>query len=244
MKKPTDVGGNRTGIQVSAAEAKRMLEGANQGVPKASTDVARLSEMRLDYSRKAEPLGTMPPPVKTEKKGKGETPAIFFDLLGERQAFERSGVRLYELLITKLEAASVHRGEPVREDLEHLRDDELRHFALLGRTLEQLGADPFAVTPSADVTGVAGSGVLQVLADPRTTLTQGLQAIRIAELVDTGSWQSLVELADKLGHDELREEFHRALEEEHDHLARVQSWLAAAVSGQAGIAPTPKRPHA
>lgn len=240
MRKPTEVAGNRTGILVAGPEAKRAVQGAVDGVPDASQELEELEELRVDYSRKAEPLGTMPPPAKAERRGR-EAPPIFLDLLAERQGFERSGVRLYELLMVKLAAASQHRGGPLRDDLEHHRDDELRHFAILMRALEQLGGDPTAVTPAADASIVAGSGLVQVLSDPRTTLTQALQSIRVAELADTACWQALVELADKLGHDDLRGEFRQALEEEHGHLARVQSWIDAAVSGQLGLAPTPKR---
>lgn len=241
MKKPIDVGNNRTGIAITPDNAKKTADGAVDGVPEASVDIAPLTEVRLEYSREAEPVGTLPPLAK-KRKAAGKVPNVFLDLLGERLAFERSGVRLYELMLVKLDAGSPHKGGPEREDLEEHRDQELKHFAILVRALEQLGADPTAVTPSADQAVVASHGLHQVLADPRTTLSEGLQALRTAELADNDGWQLLVDLAEQLGHDDLAEEFREALEEEQEHLEDVRSWIQATVLGQAGIARTPRAP--
>jgi rubrerythrin len=166
---------------------------------------------------------------------KGNKPTVFLDLLGERLAFERTGTRLYEALLVKLEAADTHPGGPRREDLERIRDEEMEHFALLKRTIESLGADPTAMTPSADVIAVASHGLVEAVSDPRVTLNESLKAILTAELVDNDSWLLLADVAERLGHDEMAGEFRRALAEEEDHLARVRSWLSIAVEGQAGI---------
>ena len=169
---------------------------------------------------------------------RGKHPMVFLDLLGERLAFERTGTRLYDALLAKLEAAHEHPGGPTREDLERIRDEELQHFAMVKEALESLGADPTAMTPSADIAAVASEGLVEVLADPRTTLTEALKAILIAELADNDSWLVLADVAERLGHDELAGRFRSALVEEEDHLARVRSWLTAAVDGQAGLEPT------
>ena len=67
-----------------------------------------------------------------------------------------------------------------------------------------MGADPTAETPSADVIGVASQGLLQVITDPRTTLSQSLEAMLTAELTDNDGWETLAALADDLGQTELR----------------------------------------
>lgn len=234
--KPTDVGTNRTGIATSPEEAKKTQEGARQGVRDASPDIERLPEARVASSRKAPPVGTLP-------KLDGEVPAVFIDQLGSRVVFERAGARLYELLMVKLAAAGRHDGGPTREELEHLRDEELEHLAITMRALEELGADPTAMTPAADISAVNGSGILKNLADPRVTLTQALDSILIAELNDNETWAMLTTLALKLGRGDLAKDFHRALEQEQEHLDKIRRWLNASISRQAGIEPPQHAQH-
>lgn len=236
---PTDIGTNRTGIATSPEEAKETQEGAVQGVKDASPDVEKLPAARLASSRKAPPVGTLP----ELKSPDSEVPAIFIDQLGSRVVFERTGARLYELLMVKLAAASPHEGGPTREELEHLRDEELEHLGVTMRALEELGADPTAMTPAADISAVNGSGILKNLADPRVTLTQALDSILIAELNDNETWAMLTTLALKLRHGDLARDFHQALEQEQEHLDKVRGWLNASISTQAGLEPPEHAQH-
>jgi rubrerythrin len=245
MKKPTDMGLNRTGVKASPIDAPRTEDAAEvvESAPEAGTKV--MDAERASWSRDADPVGTVPPP--TSIKGmaksavemvKGQKPTVLLDKIGERLAFERTGTRLYEALLAKHAAASVHEGGPTREELEKIRDDELRHFAVLTDIMEKLGGDPTAMTPCADVTAVASSGLVQVLGDPRVTLTQALGAILIAELADHDGWTVLIELADGMGHDEIASQMRDCLLEEDEHLQKVRSWVAVALRGQAGVQPT------
>jgi len=184
VKKPTDIGMNRTGIKASPVDSKKTIEGAQQSKLVDPGDATALADERIEWSNAAEPVGTMPPPgsvkgvLKTVmEKLKGNEPNVFLDKIGERIAFERTGVRLYDALLCKLSAAHLHEGGPTREEVEQIREEELQHFMLLTETMESLGGDPTAMTPCADITAVASSGILKVLADPRTTLTQCLDAI-------------------------------------------------------------------
>lgn len=252
--KPTDIGPNRTGIAAAPLQGPQAVDSAREGTPNPSFDMSAHHAVSVSYSKEASPLGTLPPPAtvkgvaKTAVQAlKGHHASVFLDQIGERLAFERSGTRLYEALLARYDAADVRPGDPPRAELERIRDEELAHFHLLVKAMQKLGADPTAVTPSADVAAVASTGLLQVVADPRTTLTEGLKAILIAELADNDGWLSLADLADKLGHDELAADFRRALSEEDDHLARVRAWLNNAVQGQAGLgtpAAAPPQPGA
>lgn len=251
--KPTESGSNRTGMATSPLDGPATVEGAKAGTPSPSTDTPELVEARVSCAKQAAPVGTMPIPTTfkslteaTKQMLKGKKPMVFLDLLGERLAFERTGTRLYEGLLVKLEAADPHPGGPTREDLERIRDEELEHFALLKKTISALGADATAVTPSADVIAVASAGLVQVVGDPRITLTESLKAALTAELADNDGWLTLADMAERLGHAETAQEFRRALAEEEDHLARVRTWLAAALEGEAGLreAGAPNEPTA
>jgi len=244
MHNPTDTGTNRTGIQTSPIDQRRTVQGAELGVAPGQIDGQLLRDERVVWARGAEPIGTVPPAasvkgmVKTVlEKMRGHKPTVFVDKLGERLAFERTGVRLYEAVLAKLDAADPHPGGPSRSELEDIRNDEHNHFALLRDAIEQLGADPTAVTPSADIVAVSGLGWVQAVTDPRTTLTQCLDVLMMAELSDRGGWELLITLADQLGFDDLAQQFQRALVQEQQHVTQVRAWIMAAVTGEAG-APT------
>jgi len=244
--KPTDIGMNRTGTATSPFDSKKLAEGAQVIPPAPEAGLEAIEAVRLEWSRLVTPVGTMPPPgslkgaVKaavTALQGKHATP--FLDLLGERLAFERTGTRLYDALLAKQAAAHPAPDRPSRDDLESIRDDELRHCALLAEAIGSLGGDPTVVTPSADVTGVASGGLVKVITDPRTTLTEALKAILIAELADNDAWLTLADAAARLGQNDLAARFQDALLDEERHLAEVRAWLSGALDAQLGLPPEP-----
>ena len=62
---------------------------------------------------------------------------------------------------------------------------------MLVQAMEQLGGDPTAQTPCADVTATASMGLIQVVTDPRTTLAQSLNAAGnlLVENIVGRAWQ-------------------------------------------------------
>ena len=64
------------------------------------------------------------------------------DKLGERLAFERSGTRLYEALVSKHNAFGSFAGGPRKGDLEEILQEEFGHFTMLSSTIEQLAGTP------------------------------------------------------------------------------------------------------
>jgi hypothetical protein len=247
MNKPTDTGMNRTGIATSPVDSRRTIEAAEQSQPDTTVDGEALAIERLTEATSAPPVGTMPPPatfkglIKTMiEKLEGHKPTVFLDKLGERLAFERTGVRLYDAVLVKLDAAEPHPGGPSKADLAAIRGAELCHFAILRDALLQLGADPTAMTPGADLVAVAGLGWVQAVTDPRTTLNQCLDILLMVELADNGGWHLLIELADQLGFDDLGQKFRTALVEEEQHVLRVRGWLSTALLGEAASRPPPE----
>jgi rubrerythrin len=234
MNQHATLGTNRTGTAAAPERSQEMLTGREEFPPTSQGSAADVAQVRIAYAQAAEPLGSVPPPVNLKGTAKtvakavmGEQPMLFMDKLGERFAFERSGTRLYEALVTKYDAYGSFDGGPSRDDLEHVLQEEYRHFAMVQSVIEQLGGDPTAVTPSANLHATAGHGVNQVIVDPRTTLLQSLEAILIAELADNACWEALIELAQESGEDKLVPQFQEALRHEQDRLAKVQTWLAA-----------------
>lgn len=221
--------GNRTGIQTSPDLARELIEGASAAVPSSDGDAQDLADYRSQYIEEAFPIGSMPTlPAGTEAEASDEEveTAVMLDKLSERLAFERMGTRLYEAVVNKCKALGEDEAEPTLEQLQTIGEEELKHFLLLQRVVTDLGGDPTVQSPSADIAAVASLGILQVITDPRTSLTQCLQALLTAELTDNDGWQLLISLADNLGYSELVTEFESALESEEEHLTKVRGWLA------------------
>jgi ferritin-like metal-binding protein YciE len=229
------LGFNRTGIGTSPIASEQMMEGMDEFPPTTPGDESMIGVVRGEFAREAGTLGSVPPPlsvkgmVKTTVQAiKGSRPTQFIDKLGERLAFERSGVRLYEALISKFESHGGFEGGPNRAQLEENMREEHEHFRLLTEVVTRLGGDPTVVTPSADLHATMTKGVMEVMVDARTTFTQCLEALLVAELSDNECWESLIELARETGEQSVVTAFEKALEEEADHLEDVRAWIAAA----------------
>lgn len=242
MQKPTDTGMNRTGIATSPIDGRRVVAGAEETPAGNVLDGEAIAAERISWARTVSPVGTVPPPasikgvVKTAlERLEGHKPTVLIDKLGERLAFERTGTRLYEAVMAKLAAADPHPGGPTRADLETIRNAEHRHFAVVRDALLQLGADPTAMTPGADLVSVTGLGWVQAITDPRTTLNQCLDVLLIAEAADVAGWELLIALTDQLGFDELCTQFRAVQAEEDRHVLRVRGWISTALLGEAGV---------
>jgi len=99
-----------------------------------------------------------------------------------------------------------------------------RHFKLAHQCIDTLGGDPTVQTPCADIAGVESVGLVQVLTDPKTTLSQSLHAILVAELTDNAAWDELVVLAREMGDEDMATQFEQAREAEREHLQTVKGW--------------------
>lgn len=253
---PTDIGRNRTGIGTSPIHSKEMEAAARQAP--LTGKAAEFDSLRTEISRIAPPIGTVPPPATIKGMAKASAKALqglsastFIDKLAERLAFERTGVRLYEAIIATMPASHIAQGTLTSDALQEIRDEEVQHMQIVREALEALGADPTAQTPCADLAGVQGLGLVQSIADPRTTLTQRLSSVLVAELTDNDGWNMLIEISENMGTSDLSERFRRALTQEQDHLKKVRTWLRerlnVQVIGKAELgvpAGQPQPPHA
>jgi len=240
MEHHVKTGRNRTGAQMSPSDIRRMTEAAQHTVPTAASDRQALVQMRRQYMHEADCVGSVPPPgtlTGMVESGKafftGRRPQVLIDKLGERLAFERTGVRLYDALLAKCEAAPGELSAGAVDRLRHFRMEEQQHFAMVAEALESIGADPTAQTPCADLTGMQGQGLMQVLTDPRTSVAQSLHVILDAELMDNAGWELLVMLARQSGHPELADRFMQALQQEGVHLGEVRELYEKCILGDA-----------
>lgn len=236
-----DMGMNRTGIGTSPRLSDHMVDATKEFHPSHAGDERQIAYVRGDYARDADPLGSVPPPpslkgmAKTALQGlKAARPAQFIDKLGERLGFERSGVRIYEALLSKYDITGGFSGGPERTELEKILNQEYEHFRMLEEAIRHLGGDPTVLTPSANFHATMSSGIVAAVVDPRTSFAQCLEAALVIELADNDCWDALVQLADQAGQNDLVTKFEQAIRDERDHLMKVRNWLARA-QDRAGV---------
>jgi rubrerythrin len=241
MENEIVVGMNRTGLDMAPLAKDDMINYAQAESGRAPDSDGSFEAVHMAYIEEAERVGSVPVPATVKGMAKtavsklaGKKPEVLIDKLGERLAFERAGTRLYEAMLLKCGAAPDGLNNPIDvSQLARIRDEEEAHFHLVHMHLERLGADPTAMTPCADIVGVQGMGLMQVISDPRTTIAQALNALLTAELTDNASWELLIELAGQTGNDEMATAFGEALQHEAEHLRLVRGWLREAVLQEA-----------
>jgi ferritin-like protein len=234
MRQSAQQGENRTGTMTAGTLAEAMVAATQEFPPSSPGDAQAMAAVRVAYAEQGETFGEAPPPSSMLDKARsavatvaGGQPTLLLDKLGERLAFEHAGARLYEALLSKHQAYGSFSGGPSAEDLIHILEEEYEHADLLSDAIVELGGDPTALTPSANLAANISAGIPQVLADPRTNLLQCLEAIVVAELSDNECWATLEDLARQAGHDELAADCREALDHEREHLTNVRGWLAA-----------------
>jgi rubrerythrin len=242
MDPNTKMGSNKTGIDMSPILSKQMIEGSKKLQLDGEDGYTNLTLLEQFYLDNDDPLGSVPMPgsvkgvVKSAAKMlTGHHPEVFLNKLGERLAFERSGVRIYEQLILKCEHMAANAMDGLKlpiKKLQEFHDQEAEHFYLLVECMETLGGDPTAQTPDADASGVAASGLMKVIMDPRTSISQSLEAMLSIELTDNAAWELLIKLAEDMGVEDMADKFRHALQQENLHLEQVKQWYEESVRSQ------------
>lgn len=242
MENTSQLGMNRTGVDMSPMMTKDMLK--NTGLFEIGPiSHADMEAIRASYMALKTPVGSVPLPgtlkgVLTSGKEKltGHSPEVLINKLGQRLAFERTGVRLYDALIMKCENDPSGDGKDIVpvQLLKQFRQEEAEHFLIVKKAIESIGADPTAQTPDADASGVAAIGILKVITEPRTSISQSLEAMLTAEMTDNAAWELLIELCQSMGLDDTVPEFNHALEQEERHMREIKGWLKQLSMGEAG----------
>jgi hypothetical protein len=229
---------NRTGIMTNPDASAELIKGAEELTPPSDGDAAEIAEMRGEYLEEASPIGSEPLPIEDienqDLANSVEAMPVLLDKLSERLVFERQGTRLYEAFLQKFELLGLDdESAPTAADLRHICDEEFEHFRMLQHAIVKLGGDATVQSPSADVACVLSKGAVEIVADPRTSFAQCLQALLTAELADNDGWLMLSQLAAQLDLEELEQQCRKAFEEEQEHLDKVREWLLMTVLEEA-----------
>ncbi len=160
------------------------------------------------------------------KKVQQHNTELLLHKLGQRLAFERASVRLYEALISKCLAAPKGRKSIVSVDqLRQFRDEEVEHSWLLKIAIETLGFEPDEWIPNSDSNLLSNLQIPKVFTNKNSSVLQCLEAVLIFATNDNAEWHKLHGLFTNMGLQDLAEEFNQALEEDSRQLETISKWI-------------------
>ena len=139
------------------------------------------------------------------------------DVLNERLAFERAGVKLYDRVLEVARASTDENVQRMLDELQKHRDEEKEHEEWLEEQIRSLGGDAHGETDRSRLVTRESRGIEEVVMSD-AELPHLLHALLAAELVDNAGWDLLAQIADEAGDREARREFKKRLHEEEDHL--------------------------
>jgi len=153
------------------------------------------------------------------KKLAGKNVSRVIDLLNERLAFERAGVKLYDTILARMR--SDRRVERMVEQMKEHREQEKEHEEWLEEQIRALGGDAHTPSEKSILVQAESQGIEHVIErDPQ--LPHDFHALLVAELADNAGWDLLVQLADEVGDRDAKKEFKKRLHEEEEHLLFVR----------------------
>ncbi len=147
--------------------------------------------------------------------------AKVIDVLSERLAFERAGVKLYDRVIEVLKASGRDDVDRILPEMQKHRDEEKEHEEWLEAQIRALGGDAHSETERSKLVTRESKGIEEVVMSD-AELPHLLHALLAAELVDNAGWDLLAQIADEAGDHSAKREFKKRLHEEEDHLLLVR----------------------
>lgn len=181
-----------------------------------------IDEMDFEKLSKSVPVGS----AGDIKKVHQHNTELLLHKLGQRLAFERVSVRLYEALIFKCLAARNGKKTVVSiEQLRQFRDEEVEHSFLLKTAIETLGFAADEWIPEADSSLLSSLQIPKVFTKKDSSILPCLESVLIFATNDNAEWHSLHRLFTNMGLLDLAEEFNQALKEDSRQLETISRWI-------------------
>lgn len=153
-------------------------------------------------------------------------PEKLLDLLTERLTFERTSVRLYDTVISRMKSSNDKNVIGMIGQMTKQRKDEKDHEEWLEEQVRALGSDAHSETELSELIERESRGIMEVIAQDNE-LPHLFHALLTAELVDDNGWKLLLQLADEAGDDVARQELRVRAEAEEQHLIYIRTVVAA-----------------
>jgi len=160
------------------------------------------------------------------------------DLLNERLAFERTGVRLYDRMLLRMRLTEDREIGRMIDRMQRYRDEEREHEEWLEGQIRDLHGDDHMPTEKSVLVLAETQGIERVVQrDP--WLQHDFHALLTAELADTAGWDLLVRVAEEFGDREARREFKQRHREELEHVLFVRKVVERFVKRELQDGPMP-----
>ncbi len=143
------------------------------------------------------------------------------DVLTERLAFERAGVRLYDRILSVMRGMADGTVARMIPEMEEHRSEEKEHEEGLEAQIRSIGGSAHAETDLSRLVTRESKGIEEVVMTD-AELPHLLHALLAAELVDNAGWDLLAHIAGEAGDHGAKREFKKRLHEEEDHLLFVR----------------------
>ncbi len=143
------------------------------------------------------------------------------DVLNERLAFERAGVKLYDRILEVMKGMGDENVARMLPEMQRHCDEEKEHEEWLEAQSRALGGNAHAETERSRLITRESKGIEEVVMSD-AELPHLMHALLAAELVDNAGWDLLVQIADEAGDHSAKREFKKRLHEEEDHLLFVR----------------------
>jgi bacterioferritin (cytochrome b1) len=156
-----------------------------------------------------------------DKLSKNGNRAKVIDVLNERLAFERAGVKLYDRILDVMRTQGDENDKRMLDEMQQHRDEEKEHEEWLEAQIRKLGGDAHSETEKSRLITRESKGIEEVVMSD-AQLPHLFHALLAAELVDNAGWDLLATLADEAGDSAAKREFKKRLHEEEDHLLFVR----------------------
>jgi hypothetical protein len=103
---------------------------------------------------------------------------------------------------------------------------------LIKKAIQDFGGSPTATTPGTDAMALVSMGLVHVLDDPWTIVSQSFEAILFAELAERNSGKLLIAHGQEMIDQNLLAQFQRAMAEEETHVVEVRKLLKEMTMGK------------
>lgn len=152
-------------------------------------------------------------------------PEKLLDLLTERLTFERTSVKLYDMILAKMKASGDKPILAMVGQMTKQRNEEKDHEEWLEEQVRELGSDAHTETDLSELIVRESRGILDVVSHD-DELPHLFHALLTAELVDDNGWKLLLQLADEASDDVARRDLRKRAEEEETHLLYIRTVVA------------------
>mgnify|MGYP005814240029 CR=1 FL=1 len=143
------------------------------------------------------------------------------DVLTERLAFERAGVKLYDRILAVMRGMADENVARMIPEMEGHRNEEKEHEEWLEEQIRAMGGSAHAETDLSRLVTRESKGIEEVVMSD-AELPHLLHALLAAELVDNAGWDLLAHIAGEAGDHGAKREFKKRLHQEEDHLLFVR----------------------